>query len=160
MPLWSTISKGEKRSFCCANKCFELSILEVDGLACKRCGCFGQCHCRCKKYGGTQKYDGKSLEDASIDREDEFSVKDSTRYCCKKMCTKLYGDVVDGLACKKCYSFNQCLCPCETWMKKYMMKCKQFYDDLHDDSQFWPDKLIENGVSYCCSQKCIRLIKN
>ena len=41
-------------------------------------------------------------------------------YCCEAKCCILGPkgrDVVDGIACKKCWSFCECYCRCKTWMR-------------------------------------------
>ena len=49
-------------------------------------------------------------------------------YCCEeKKCFILETLEVDGLACRKCQSFGQCFCRCNTYMSKQ---------------------------KYCCSKKC------
>lgn len=36
-----------KKIFCCRDRCFVTPTCQVDGLACKACGAFSFCHCRC-----------------------------------------------------------------------------------------------------------------
>ena len=37
-------------SHCCEKLCFKLSRTVVDGLACTKCGAYGECMCRCVTY--------------------------------------------------------------------------------------------------------------
>lgn len=43
-------SNSKNILYCCELKCFKLDNTEVDGLACNKCGAYGQCHCQCKQY--------------------------------------------------------------------------------------------------------------
>lgn len=36
--------------FCCRDRCLVVPASQVDGLACKLCGAFSYCHCRCVNW--------------------------------------------------------------------------------------------------------------
>lgn len=44
------INNNEGVRFCCAEKCFQLCDIEVDGIACDKCKSYSQCRCKCKTY--------------------------------------------------------------------------------------------------------------
>lgn len=48
----------------------------------------------------------------------------SDDYCCEYKHIKLPNDMIDGIACKKCNSYNYCLCKCSNYMKERKMICE------------------------------------
>lgn len=145
--------------YCCADKCFILNNIEVDGLACRLCESFGQCRCRCRTYmKGRPVLKPIRPEDLGIPHHFVFRPGMKNMYCCEEFCINLIQHEVDGLSCNFCRAYGQCRCGCVTWAKlKHKYKGGQWINNKYEDMA--PFTYTMRGVDYCCPRLCFPLSK-
>lgn len=97
-------------------------------------------------------------------------------YCCSSECMDITNDdMVDGITCDKCYSYNYCRCQCKSFIISQKQNC--LICENKCNCQFHPlqIKLLKNSKrvakingklveivqlqkdSYCCKLKCFKV---
>jgi hypothetical protein len=67
------------------------------------------------------------------------------KYCCEKKCFEVWGDQVDGLACKICMCYGYCLCKCIKYINDITIK--QILATYHDWK--YEDIISKKTLSEC-----------
>ncbi|APG76903.1 hypothetical protein 1 [Beihai picorna-like virus 83] len=126
-----------KQKFCCDQKCSVVGN-GTEMIPCYQCKIFGICKCVCKNFVGKQAAPTPvpifervrpSAPTPIFERvRPSAPVPERTRkvdYCCERKCFEKKGFEVDGMACRKCRSFNRCMCACKTYMDEQNFCCNR-----------------------------------
>src|SRR5436190_20892597 len=77
------VYKENNVTYCCPDKCFVTPKTQVDGLACRQCGCFSYCKCRCVNFE-------KRPTPLPENRRRFYKTADDNKYtCCDCYCERL-----------------------------------------------------------------------